>query len=346
MDHAQEQLQSIQSMLAAGHRSVQLERHSLLLIGGVGGFLAAFTDDVITAERFPDLTRHALALLLWLGVWLAGMAAIDHWLTRRARQRRDETLPFAQTQITRAWWMLLTMGTLFSVAMFFYGGGKMVYALWIVLLGLGVYLFGLFSRPLVEWIGLATILVGVTALAARLPYGTTHWLAASCFAIGMPLAGWMNVRCDNASSPKRLLALAAWIMLVIGPPLAWARPGPVEAPGNPVLNLGARGLDHGAKVLRLEPGTAVMLRIDMDSPLLAVPPQSGLATRLVRPLEIALKDGLPDGRYQVGGNGWHSIRDGALTLRIDRIAPRLEDGLPVVRAHAALGTAFPLEGAR
>jgi len=38
------------------------------------------------------------------------------------------------------------------------------------LLGLGVYLFGLFSRSLIEWIGLATILLGATGLAAGLPF--------------------------------------------------------------------------------------------------------------------------------------------------------------------------------
>ena len=62
--------------------------------------------------------------------------------------------------------MLLSVGCLGSFAMFFYGGSGMIYALWMVLLGLGVYLFGLFSRPLLEWIGLATILLGVAGLAA------------------------------------------------------------------------------------------------------------------------------------------------------------------------------------
>ena len=36
MNTAQQQFQAIQSMLAAGHRSVRLERHSLFLLGGVG----------------------------------------------------------------------------------------------------------------------------------------------------------------------------------------------------------------------------------------------------------------------------------------------------------------------
>lgn len=189
-----EQLQAIHAMLAAGHRSVHLERHSLLLIGAVGGFLSVVSEWAITPERFPDATERGFALLVWLAFWLGGVSLLDHWLTRRARARRAETLPFAQTQITRAWWMLLSVGCLGSFAMSFYGGGSMIYALWTVLLGLGIYLFGLFSQRLIEWIGLATILLGITGLAAGVSYETTRWLNASCFAVGMPLAGWMAAK--------------------------------------------------------------------------------------------------------------------------------------------------------
>ena len=107
MPDAYQELHSIHSMLASGHRSVYLERHSLFLIGAVGGFLGAATEWVITADRFPDNSQRGLVLLLWLAAWLGGVSLLDHWLTRRARQKRAETLPFAQAQITRAWWMLL-----------------------------------------------------------------------------------------------------------------------------------------------------------------------------------------------------------------------------------------------
>jgi hypothetical protein len=198
---AEARLEAIQSMLSNGHRSVHLERHTLLIWGLGGGLLCAFSDQVLTVERFPDLTLRALALLIWLGLWLGGAGWLDHLLTRRARRDREETLPFAQAQITRAWWMLMAMGTLGSFAMFFYGGGSMLYALWTVLLGLGVYLFGLFSRPLIEWIGLAVILLGIAGLASGLPFDATRWLAASCFAIGLPLAGWMAERNLGAACP-------------------------------------------------------------------------------------------------------------------------------------------------
>jgi hypothetical protein len=321
-------------MLAAGHRSVELERHSLLLIGGVGGFIAGATEYLITAERFPDLTQRAVVLLVWLTVWLGGMAWLDHRLTHRARQARDETLPFAQAQITRAWWMLLGMGTLGSFAMFFYGGGGMIYALWIVLLGLGIYLFGLFSRPLVEWIGLATILLGVAGLAVGLPYGTTHWLAASCFAVGMPLAGWLNAKFGEGGAARGFLALGLWLTVVVTPPLLLTRFSTTSVPMASPTALGT-AIAAGEQVLRLPAGSRIPLRVDLDSPLMQVSPQASLDMTLLQPVEVALLDGKPDGRYRLGDGQWHAIHDGVLKLMIDRITPRLDGDAPEVRMHAS-----------
>jgi hypothetical protein len=331
-------LETIQSMLFAGHRSVRLERHSLLLWGGVGGFLCAATQPVVTVERFPELQQRATALLVWLAFWLGSAACADHYLTRRVRRLREETLPFAQHQITRAWWMLLAMGVLGSVAMSVHGGAHMVYALWTVLLGLGIYLFGLFSRPLTEWIGLATILLGVGGLASGLPFGTTRWLAASCFAIGLPLAGVLGARTEHGALPVRLSALAVWLLLVTGVPLSLASvsswtPVPAAMP-RPLSGLAALA---GEQVVSLPAGTAVPLRLDLDSPLLTVAPQEGLPLTLNRSIEIALRDGRPDGRYRLAGGTWHQMGEGLLQLRIDRLAPQLERGEPAIRAHAVFG---------
>lgn len=340
MNPAHQHIQSIQAMLAAGHRSVHLDRHSLILIGVVGGFIAGSTEYLITAERFPDTTQRAVALLIWLSVWLFAMALTDHVLTKRARIQRNETLPFAQAQITRAWWMLLGMGTLGSFAMFFYGGGGMIYALWIVLLGLGVYLFGLFSKLLIEWIGLATIVLGVTGLAAGLPYGATHWLAASCFFIGMPLAGWLNANFGNRQLAHRIFALMIWITLVTAPALLLTKFSTATPPADAVINLSSPGVYLGEKILRLEPNTPIALRLDLESPIVTAPTNAGLGINLTVPIEVALRNGIPDGRYRIAGGNWHAIKDGILDLTIDRLTPQLEEGQPIVRVHAKFGIHF------
>ncbi|NNM83146.1 MAG: hypothetical protein HKL98_11165 [Burkholderiales bacterium] len=320
---AEIELEFIRSMLSSGHRCVRLERHSLLLWGLIGGSLCAFTDLVVTQDRFPDLKIRALALFCWLFFWLGGAAWLDHVMTKRSRSDRDETLPFVQAQITRAWWMLLFMGILGSVAMSFYGGGYMVYAFWTVLLGLGIYLFGLFSLPVVEWIGLAAILVGIAGLAAHLGMGTTKWLAADSFAIGLPLAGWMMEKNMGASLPGRTAALLFWLFLVISPALFL---GVREAPAPKA----------GVKVVSLPGGSEVLLKMEMNGDLLAARPADGLSFTLLQPLEVAMKDGVPEGRFRFGAGKWQSIRDGVLDLRISALSPRLENGMPVVHAVASL----------
>lgn len=317
-----EQLNSIQAMLAAGHRCVELERHSLLLWGGVGGGLCAFTDLVITADRFPDTTQRAIALLLWLAFWLGGMSWLDHRLTHSARQAREETLPFAQAQVTRAWWMLLALGTLATFAMFFHGGGIMIYALWTVLLGLGIFIFGLFSRTLIEWIGLATILLGIVGLATGLPFDTARWLTASTFAIGLPFAGWLAARTADHHFGRRILHVGTWLAAVIVPALAVARLVPVAAPPTPT-----------DATLKLPAGSVVPLYIDLDSPLLGIAPTDALPIHITRDTEVALTDGQPDGRYRFDAGDWHAVKEGVLTLRIDRIKPELANGAPAVRMH-------------
>ncbi len=337
-------LETIQSMLFAGHRSVRLERHSLLLWGGVGGFLCAATQPILTVDRFPELHQRAAALLVWLAFWLGSVACTDYHLTRRTRRLRAETLPFAQHQITRAWWMLLAMGALGSVAMSFHGGAHMVYALWTVLLGLGIYLFGLFSRPLTEWIGLATILLGVAGLASGLSFGTTRWLAASCFAIGLPLAGFLGARTEHGPLPVRLLALGFWLLLVAGTPLSLASLSNwTQAPAAISQPLSVLKTLAGEQVVSLSAGTEILLRLDLESPLLAAPPLGSLPLILTRPIEVALLDGRPDGRYRLAGGAWHQIGEGLLMLRIDQLAPRLEQGKPVIRAHAVFADAEPAE---
>ena len=318
-----EQLESIHAMLAAGHRCVELERHSLLLWGMVGGGLCAFTDLAINPTRFPDTGQRAIALFVWLAVWLGAMSWLDHALTRRARRARAETLPFAQAQITRAWWMLLALGTLSTFAMLLHGGSDMIYALWTVLLGLGIFFFGLFSRPLIEWIGLAAIVLGIAGLAAGLPINGARWLTGSCFAIGLPLAGWLSATIDDRRPGRRVFAVSVWLAAVVVPGLAAAHllpTAPTPQPATPTL--------------RLPAGAIVPLRIDMDSPLVAISPDASIAVRVKRDTEVALTNGQPDGRYRFGDGSWHAIKDGVLYLRIDRVEPKLAAGAAEIRMHS------------
>lgn len=351
------QLQSIHAMLVSGHRCVRLDRHTVLLIGFVGGFLTIATDWVVTAERFPDPLWRALVLFGWLAICLGATSLVDHRLTRRLRARRDETLPFAQAQVTRAWWTLLATGCLGTLGMALYGGGSMIYVMWIVLLGLGMYLFGLFSRPIIEWIGLAMMLIGVMMLATDLSIGVSRWLCASCYAIGMPLAGWLDRWLERRSLsdagrptdfrhrdlPLVAAAVIAWTAIVVSLPLLPLRWLPTQAPAGAIISLpiDAGATVQGERVLRLARGTRVPLFIDLDSSLLAISPSAQIDMALLQPIEIASGDGQPDGRYRIADGPWHAMRDGVMRVRIDRLTPTVGNEGPQVRMHGRIDQAEP-----
>lgn len=335
MPDADARLNSIHAMLAAGHRCVRVERHTLLLLGGVGGLLSASTESVVSAQHFPDINVRAFVLLAWLGVWLGGMIIVDHMLTSRSRARNDEAMPFAQAQITRAWWMLLAIGVLCSFAMFFYGGGRMIYGLWIVLLGLGMFLFGLFSRLFIEWVGTVTVLLGIAALAAGLSYEGTRWLTTACFAIGMPLAAWLDARLERAGPVLRALALLLWIAAVVSPVALLRQAARLEAPVAARVTL-AQASDRADAVVALPAETRVALRIALDSPLLRAVPGSTCAFTLKEPLDVELRNGRASGMFRVAGGAWSDAARGALYLSISHLASRLGRRGPEIDAHAVL----------
>ncbi len=173
-----QQLDSIHAMLSAGQRNLRVERHSLVLWGGSSGGLVLVSDHILTAEQFPVLEQRAVAWLILLVLTLSGVSLIDWHLTRHVKHARDEAWSFIHRQILKVWWLLMAVGVLLTFATFFYGGGYMIFAAWVVLIGLGLYVHGLFSEELLEWSGAFLILIGIGMLAFRLNYGTSQWVAA------------------------------------------------------------------------------------------------------------------------------------------------------------------------
>ena len=178
--------------------------------------------------------------------------------------------------------------------------------------------------------------MGITGLAAGVSYETTRWLNASCFAVGMPLAGWMAARIPDPTRLQRSLALALWIAVVITPPLVIAPTDYTEDPQGTAVAPQSPAALSGERIVQLHTGTRIPLRVNMRSPILHIDPNAELEMTLAVPLEVVLRDGLPDGRFRVVGGNWRTAGRNDLWLRINRIQPGLEDGQPVIRAHAKL----------
>jgi hypothetical protein len=305
------QLDAIHSMLTAGSRSVRVERHSLLVWGLAGALLCIGVDFIITHERFPErAARAAMALGLIGGVLLAA-GLLDFRLTRRLREARDETLSFVQRQIYKSWWLLLAMGVLLNYGMVFFGGGYMTFSMWMVLVGMGLFFHGLFSRQAVEWGGVLMIGTAVAALALRLPHEFMRWLAAAAFGIGVPLMGVLFDADAPGAVSVRLLRAGLWLVAVAAPAaLAYFLVTTALAPNAPQVSLDKfrdSAIVPQRQVVTLPAGTrvplAVRLRGDMiDEVELTIP------LVLTRPVDIGMRDGRPDGRFRIADGDWKSRR--------------------------------------
>jgi hypothetical protein len=311
------QLEAIHSMLAAGHRSIRMERHSLLLWGISGGILCLATEHVITHERFPDHLQRALALLLFLGIVLSGVALADFWTTRRRIEARDESLPFVQAQVTKIWWLLIVMGVLFTFATAFFGGGQMVFVIWLVLFGLGIYVHGLFSEQILEWVGVVMILLGVGALALPASYGAMQWLAASAFGLGMPLLATMLDRGASKSAWTRAGQSALWLAVVLTPAVLgyqWRESQrKPEAPGMTLESFLRQVPPPASVIVTIPAGARIPLKVRIDGDLVQDNGEFILPLVLARPIDVFVVDGKPSGA-RIAGGSW-SQRTISLSIR-------------------------------
>jgi hypothetical protein len=308
MSNTATQLTAIHGMLAAGHRSLRIERHSLILWGLAGAALLLLSEYILTPEQFPDHGQQAVAWLILLAVVFAGVGTLDwHW-TRRVKLARDETWSFVHRQILKVWWLLIAIGTLLTFAMFFFGGGYMVCSAWLVLLGLGLYMHGLFSEELLEWTGALMIVLGILSLAMRLPFDTMRWITASVFGVGLPLLALQLDHGGTRPSWQRLGQTVAWILAVLALPLAAQSYATTKEPASgPVIPLQTYLKQRdvsGTHIVSLPAGTIVPIKIEVSGDLFATLPQPVLPLTLAQPIELVIADGRLTGDGRLPGEAW------------------------------------------
>ncbi|HYH23646.1 MAG TPA: hypothetical protein VD995_33940 [Azospirillum sp.] len=317
-DGITQQIVAIHSMLSAGHRNLRIERHTLILWGLAGGGLALFSERILTPSQFPDPAQRALAWLVLLTGVLGGVAALDWRLTRRAKRVRDEAWSFIHRQVLKVWWLLMGLGTLMTFAVFFFGGGYMVFAAWIILVGLGLYVHGLFSEELLEWAGVLSIAIGIATLAYRLDPDTMRLIMASHMGLGLPMLALMLDGGHARPSWRRMGQAAVWMAAVLAAPLAVHLWGGSAAHDAPILPLDAfrRGADAGGRrILTIPAGTPVPVELAVAGNVFAPATGHILPLTLATALEVAMEDGQPTGEVRFAGENW-SPAGGALWLAI------------------------------
>jgi hypothetical protein len=341
---ANAQLEAIHAMMASGHRSVRIERHTLLLWGLAAAFLILVVDVIFSKERFPEVWLRSLSANAFIAVVLTGVAIWDYRLTRHARRQRDESLSFVQQQLMKVWWLLVGLIVLINFGMNFFGGGYMFFGVLLAVMGIAFYVHGLFSQQMLSWTGLLLIGLGLASVALKLPYAVMEWLAFFVFGLGLPLLALLLPRTGNdATLQRRMAAALVWLTLVLVPTAIvyeWNRR--VARPVAQATELAAFQRQPeaatGLQVVRLPAGTLVPVQIEISGDVLEGAGTAILPMRLARSIELALRDGELDGRFRVGDDEW---KQRLYNLRVHRTelsaTLRPADG-PRVALKARFGT--------
>jgi hypothetical protein len=338
--HVANQISAIHTMLTAGHRHLRIERHTLGLWGLTGASLFAASESILTPAQFPANRDRAIAWFVLLSVVIGTVAAIDWFLTKRAKHARDEALSFLHRQVLKVWWLLLAMGVLTTFAMFFVGGGVMLNSVWVVLIGLGLYVHGLFSEEFVEWAGAITIVIGICGQIFRLDYEATRWIAASVFGVGLPLLALMLDRGRSRPFWRRLGQAVVWTIVVLTPPLALEQvtiADPLsEVPMQDLAAFQAGPVQPGRSLVALPAGSVIPVELALDGNLFRPDPALHLNFTLDKPVELVVENGIPTGDVRVGDGIWHKAF-GRLSIHIPLIlAGFTAERSPIIRSRLEL----------
>lgn len=329
---ASAQIDAIQTMLVSGHRSVQMERHTLLLWGLTAAGLILVATAIFTPERFPVTWIRAVATTGFLVTVLALVAYLDFYLTRRYRELRAESISFVQKQLTKIWWLLLGLIVVINLGMHFYGGGYMFYSLVLILTGLALYIHGLFSTQMLSVAGVMMIFMGLLCIGLQLPFKQIEWLTVFCFGLGWPVLGLsLNSSILSRSGVYRALFNLGWLLLVILPTIAiqqWVKLENVPA-ARPITLMEyqqhSQPADATKQVVTLPSGSTVPLNVEVTGDVLSGTNMTTLPMVLSEPLEISLTGTKPDGRFRVGDGPWkkytynYRVRDFSITPTLDPV---------------------------
>jgi hypothetical protein len=308
LPRASDQLNAIHAMMESGHRSVRLERHTLVLWGLAAAFLILVVRLIFTPERFPETLLRVLASNLFIAALLTAVGVIDFRLTRRARRQRDETLSFVQVQLTKIWWLLVGLIVLINLGMNFFGGGYMFYGVVFALMGIAFYVHGLFSQQMLAWIGVLLIGLGLGSVALNLPFVAMEWLAVFVFGLGFPLLALVLQRMPgNAGPTRRLGTTCGWLLLVLAPTVAAYHFSHASVPPE-VSAVSLADYRHGAtdgpQIVRLPAGTLVPFEIEVTGDILDGVATAVLPVRLAQNLDLSVNHGRPDGLFRVNAEHW------------------------------------------
>ena len=212
-------LLSTQSRLPTNPTSRRLAKRS----GERGGLAGVFIALVIALVIKPGLNFAIrwygdLLAITFSAIVLLLVAYIDFRLTKRFRNLRDESLPFVHCQLRKMVYLLFMLSVATYLGTALYGGWGISNCFYFAFVGIGFFVYGLFSGEILSWIGILLIVIGIVTVAIELSYAGLNCLYLSILGIGIPvLALVLNKPILHNNTLRRIIFSALWLLLIIIP---------------------------------------------------------------------------------------------------------------------------------
>lgn len=312
-------LESIHAMMASGHRSVRLERHTLLLWGiSVAGLIVG-VNATFTPDRFPNVALRSLYSNLLIALTLIVIAIVDFYWTRRTRRARDETLSFVQRQLMKVWWLLVALAVVLNVGMNFFGGGYLIYAAVLALMGLALYVQGLFSEQMLEFIGVVLIVLALGAIALGVAYKLMEWLTVAVFGVGFPLLAAASPYSEPEASRSRQFGFAsAWLTVVLTcAGIIYHFDSRFNAVGIPTVDAARFQPSPHAQIVHLDAGSVIPVHVHVSGDVISRSDAGTVSLTLAKPLDIVVMGDKPTGHFRFADGRWRST---AYSFRIRNVS--------------------------
>jgi len=330
--NASQQIEAIHAMMTTGQHSVRIETHTLVLWGLTAAGLMLFVGDIFKREYFSDPVTRVLSMNLFIAAILTIIGFIETRMTRSRRNTRDESLSFVQIQLSKVWWLILGLIVIIHLSMQFFGGGYMLYSLTMALMGMALYIQGLFSRQMLSWAGIGMILLGLITLAIKLPLQLIEWIAIFCFGIGWPLLAWaINQKTINTSVFHRFIFTLIWLSVILIPAYTVALLASV--PEDDIIRtrmslneyMKKEKVSAHKQIISLPEGTVIPVKLNISGGLVEVSKSAPLLLTLKTETEIEVDKGIPTGRFRLKNKEWQVFKYD-FRLRITRFISSLKPG--------------------
>lgn len=304
-------IEDIRSMMESGHRSIKLERHTLIVWGIAAAFLILIIPILFAPEHFELRWHRMVAQNIFTIIILSFAGIVDYKLTKKIRSQRDESISFVQRQLIKVWWLLVGLIVVINIGMNFFGGGYIFLSITLLIAGVALYIQGLFSQQMLCWLGLMMILVGLLSVALKIPHPQMQWVAASVYGLGFPAMAWLlSVFSDNWSISRRIAIIALWLGIVIAPAsLAYQLTKNNVTPDLPSVSLqdymnSTSSNSNKPQVVRLPSGTRVPINIEISGDSIKGETRGELVLQLAEDLELIVENDKPKDRFRVGDGLW------------------------------------------